>query len=77
MNMHVTAFTRRGRPKGTGIDDRDTIAKIEAILRRQPGLSPTFVIRNMLRISNPSTIRRLRDKLKARHPGFVGRACQR
>ncbi len=58
------ARTRRGRPKGTGIDDSDRIARIAALLKSHPELKPTTAIR-LMGFSDPSAIRRLRDKYKA------------
>lgn len=55
------AKSRRGRPKGTGIDDSDRIAQLTELLKVRPELKPTTAIRTM-GISNPSVIRRLRDK---------------
>jgi hypothetical protein len=55
---------RRGRPKGTGIDDADRIQRLVEVLRVHPDLRPTTAIRRM-GFSDPSTIRRLRDKYKA------------
>lgn len=55
---------RRGRPKGTGIDDSDRIARLAELLRIHPDLKPTTAIR-VMGFSDPSAIRRLRDKYKA------------
>lgn len=55
---------RRGRPKGTGIDDSDRIARLAELIRVKPELRPTTAIRAM-GISDPSVIRRLRDKYAA------------
>jgi hypothetical protein len=55
--------TRRGRPKGTGIDDSDRIARLDELLRIRPDLRPTTAIR-LMGYSDPSAIRRLRDKYK-------------
>ena len=55
--------TSRGRPKGTGIDDSDRIARIVEMLRSDPNLKPTTAIR-VMGFSDPSAIRRLRDKYK-------------
>lgn len=55
---------RRGRPKGTGIDDGDRIARLAELIRIKPGMKPTTAIRAM-GISDPSIIRRLRDKYSA------------
>jgi hypothetical protein len=54
---------RRGRPKGTGIDDSERIARLDELLRIQPDLRPTTAIR-LMGFSDPSAIRRLRDKYK-------------
>ena len=59
--LHKTG--RRGRPLGTGIDDSDRIARLAELLRIQPGLKPTTAIR-VMGFSDPSAIRRLRDKYK-------------
>ena len=56
--------SRRGRPKGTGIDDSDRIAQLAELIRNKPDLKPTTAIKTM-GITNPSVIRRLRDKYKA------------
>ncbi|AHB47473.1 hypothetical protein W911_02135 [Hyphomicrobium nitrativorans NL23] len=62
-----SATGRRGRPKGSGLDDRAQLRRIEALLDAEPGLRPTTAIKS-LGISDPSTIRRLRDKLKDHAP---------
>ena len=59
----VQTKARRGRPIGTGIDDSDRIARLEELLRTQPDLKPTTAIR-VMGFTDPSTIRRLRDKFK-------------
>lgn len=55
---------RRGRPKGTGIDDSDRIARLAELIKVRPQLKPTTAIRAM-GITDPSVIRRLRDKFSA------------
>jgi hypothetical protein len=57
------APVRRGRPKGTGIDDSDRMARLDELLRIHPELKPTTAIR-LMGFSDPSAIRRLRDKYK-------------
>ena len=52
----------RGRPKGTGIDDRDRVVQVRDMLAADRGLKPTTAIKR-LGITDPSIIRRLRDKL--------------
>jgi hypothetical protein len=55
---------RRGRPKGTGIDDRPRLREIAAMIERQPQIRPTTAIK-LLGENDPSVIRRLRDKFHA------------
>jgi hypothetical protein len=58
--MH-SASARYGRPKGSGLDDRQRLASIAAALLANPKLKTTTAIR-ALGFNDPSTIRRLRDK---------------
>jgi hypothetical protein len=58
--------TRRGRPRGSGLDDRVQLRRIAELLEADPALKPTTAIR-ALGVTDPSTIRRLRDKLKTDH----------
>jgi hypothetical protein len=60
----VKTKSKRGRPVGTGIDDSDRIARLLELIKTQPHLKPTTAIR-VMGFSDPSTIRRLRDKFKA------------
>ena len=53
--------SKRGRPKGTGLDDRAHLVAIASLISQSKELKPTTAIKS-LGISNPSTIRRLRDK---------------
>ncbi|MCB1519729.1 MAG: hypothetical protein KDJ37_04035 [Hyphomicrobiaceae bacterium] len=53
--------SRRGRPKGTGIDDRATLEEIARLIAADPSLRPTTAIKAM-GLTDPSVIRRLRDK---------------
>jgi hypothetical protein len=54
----------RGRPKGTGIDDAARLASIAAMLSDDRGLKATTAIKRA-GVSDPSAIRRLREKLRA------------
>ena len=59
------ASTRaRGRPQGSGINDRAALTAINKLRRKYPDMPPTTAIKRA-GIENPSTIRRLRDKLRA------------
>ncbi|MGE5266383.1 MAG: hypothetical protein ACM3L9_03365 [Deltaproteobacteria bacterium] len=51
----------RGRPKGTGLDDAGPLAAIGKMIAANPGMKPTTAIK-ALGITNPSAVRRLRDK---------------
>ncbi len=62
--------TRRGRPEGSGIDDRARLQAIARLISANPELKPTTAIRT-LGISDPSVIRRLRDKFKAVRPELM------
>jgi len=64
LNM-ASATARQGRPKGSGIDDSQQLARIAALLAADPKLKPTTAIRS-LGIEDPSLIRRLRDKYRAK-----------
>lgn len=58
---------RRGRPKGTGIDDRMQLQRVAALMAGDPDLKPTTAIKS-IGVNDPSIIRRLRDKFhEARH----------
>ena len=52
---------KRGRPKGTGINDHETLLKVAHILAADPKKKRTTAIKDV-GISNPSVVRRLRDK---------------
>lgn len=61
---------RRGRPKGSGIDDSARLLAIARLIDADPELKPTTAIK-ALGITDPSVIRRLRDKysdLRAARP---------
>jgi hypothetical protein len=57
------AAPRRGRPKGTGINDNDILADIGRRLAADPDLKPTTAIKQA-GVADPSVVRRLREKLK-------------
>ena len=54
----------RGRPKGSGINDRAILLSIAGLIVDNPTLKRTTAIKQA-GITNPSTIRRLRDKFAA------------
>lgn len=55
----------RGRPKGTGLDDAGPLAAMAELIAANPGMKPTTAIK-ALGITDPSTVRRLRDKYQQR-----------
>jgi hypothetical protein len=57
----TTGKRQRGRPKGSGINDRETLVRIAEIVAANPTIKPTTAIKQA-GVTNPSTIRRLRDK---------------
>jgi len=52
---------KRGRPKGTGINDHETLIKIAQLIAANPNMKRTTAIKQA-GVTNPSVIRRLRDK---------------
>ena len=59
-----TDKARRGRPKGSGLNDQMHLDAIRGLISQDPSLKPTTAIK-MLGITDPSAIRRLRDKFKS------------
>ena len=53
----------RGRPKGTGLDDRSRLLAVAQLMARDPHLKATTAIKST-GVTDPSTIRRLRDKFQ-------------
>jgi hypothetical protein len=60
----------RGRPKGTGINDKELLLRIAAIIVDNPDIKRTTAIKR-LGIENPSTVRRLRDKFQAEADKYI------
>lgn len=63
---------RRGRPRGSGLDDRASLRAVADLLDADPTLKPTTAIKR-LGVTDPSTIRRLRDKFRQSRPDPGGR----
>ena len=57
----MTAVRARGRPKGSGINDQQRLVEIGRLIAADSRMKPTTAIK-ALGITDPSTIRRLRDK---------------
>ncbi len=65
--MSSAVKAKRGRPTGSGINDRIWLREIGHLLRLKPATRPTAAIK-ALGINDPSTIRRLREKHKRMTP---------
>ncbi len=57
---------RRGRPKGSGINDQQRLGEIARLIGNNPRMKPTTAIK-AIGITDPSAIRRLRDKFNIEH----------
>lgn len=60
----ATSKRTRGRPKGTGINDEARLIEIARLRAANPSLKPTTAIKQA-GVTNPSVVRRLRDKFAA------------
>jgi hypothetical protein len=69
--MKANTQSHRGRPKGTGLDDRAKLRAVADMLAANPQLKPTTAIKH-LGVTDPSAIRRLRDKLKEMQSALDG-----
>lgn len=58
---------KRGRPAGSGINDRIWLREVGRLIRMKPAIKPTTAIK-ALGVTDPSTIRRLREKHKRMTP---------
>jgi hypothetical protein len=72
----TAAKAHRGRPKGSGIDDQIKLVEIARIISRDPRLKPTTAIK-AIGVTDPSTIRRLRDKFNSKQSELMARAAAR
>ena len=75
--MSDQAKGRRGRPKGSGIDDSTILSRLATMLAADATLRPTTAI-HRAGVTDPSAVRRLREKLKSApaptEGGKIGRA---
>lgn len=58
---------KRGRPQGSGINDRIWLRELGRLIRINPRTRPTTAIK-ALGVTDPSVIRRLREKHKRSTP---------
>ncbi len=63
----------RGRPKGTGINDKTILLRIADLIVDNPNLKRTTAIKD-IGIDNPSIIRRLRDKFAENETSLIAEA---
>ena len=66
----TVAKLQRGRPKGSGINDQHRLGEIARLMNADPRMKPTTAIK-ALGITDPSTIRRLRDKFHVAQPDLT------
>ena len=62
---------QRGRPKGTGINDWERLLSIASVMEKNPKLKVTTAIKE-LGFSDPSVIRRRRDKFQTNQHPLLG-----
>ncbi len=72
----MTANRKRGRPKGTGIDDHQNLTRIADIIAGNPSIKRTTAIKK-IGVSNPSIVRRLRDKFAEEETVLMAEARRR
>ena len=66
------ATAKRGRPEGSGINDKIWLRELSHLIRLNPTVRPTTAIKK-LGVTDPSTIRRLREKYKRTAPSATRR----
>jgi hypothetical protein len=69
-NTSEPAQAKRGRPPGTGKNDTDRLRKIAELMAADPALKPTTAIK-LIGETDPSAIRRLRDKFHEAQPALM------
>ncbi len=69
----MAADRKRGRPKGTGINDHEMLVKIAHLLAADPTKKRTTAIKEV-GISDPSVVRRLRDKYQVHEATLLAQA---
>jgi hypothetical protein len=65
--MSAIEKAKRGRPTGSGINDRIWLRELGRLVRLNPTIKPTSAIK-ALGVTDPSMIRRLREKHKRTTP---------
>lgn len=68
---------RRGRPRGTGIDDVPTLAAVADVLLASPGMRPSTAMKRVVRGLEATQLRRLQEKWKVQGGRFLAEAGER
>lgn len=68
---------RRGRPRGTGIDDTPTLAEVADILLASPGMRPTTAMKRAVRGVEATQLRRLQEKWRVHGGRLLAEARER
>jgi DNA modification methylase len=76
MAKSIPPGRKRGRPKGTGHNDRATLTALADLLVREPGLPTSSALRRM-GIEEEASLRRLRDKFHADREQLIAEAHER
>jgi len=69
--------TRRGRPRGTGIDDSSTLAVVADVLLASPGMRPTTAMKRAVRGVEATRLRRLQEKWRDHGTRLLAEARER
>jgi len=68
---------RRGRPRGTGIDDLPSLAAVADMLLASPGMLPTTAMKRAVRGVQATQLRRLQEKWRVHGARFLAEARER
>jgi hypothetical protein len=72
----TNTIRKRGRPKGTGLDDTTSLHRIADIIAANPAIKRTSAIKK-IGVTNPSIVRRLRDKFAEEETALMADARRR
>jgi len=75
-SMDAMPAPRRGRPRGTGLPDRPTLERVADLLVAGKAATKTEAIRRLAG-DNPSVVRRLQRKFRAREENLLCAAVRR
>jgi hypothetical protein len=72
----TNTIRKRGRPKGTGLDDTTSLIRIADIIAANPAVKRTSAIKK-IGVTDPSIVRRLRDKFAEQETALMADARRR